>query len=154
MLEQRVVTFSKSLAAQLVFPMETSRVQIFSPLTIELSKNKVITHGKRKKKKKKLAPPVIIIQIYYSLENKVHVRIELTYRVFNWTQRVGVVKTFISVDLLSSGSLGSNNSFFTKAFIPTSFLYRVRIGTGGIKSSLLATWPKSHFRANIDIKKL
>jgi hypothetical protein len=83
MLEQRVVTFSKSLAAQLVFPNETSRVQIFSPLTIELSKNKVITHGKRKKKKKKLAPPVISIQIYYSLENKVHVRIELTYRVFN-----------------------------------------------------------------------
>ena len=56
MLEQRVVTFSKSLAAQLVFPMETSRVQIFSPLTIELSKNKESLHMAKEKKKKTCTP--------------------------------------------------------------------------------------------------
>ncbi len=76
MLEQRVVTFSRSLAAQLVFPMETSRVQIFSPLTIELSKNKESLHmAKERKKKKKLPPTVIRIQINKSLDNKVKVRI-------------------------------------------------------------------------------
>lgn len=66
------------------------------------------------------------------------IKLELTYNVFDWMQSVEVVRTFISMDILSSGSLGSNSSFFTKAFIPLSFLYRVRTGTGGTKSSLLA----------------
>ncbi|KAJ0927971.1 hypothetical protein HanRHA438_Chr04g0188921 [Helianthus annuus] len=46
----------------------------------------------------------------------------------------------MSLDFLISGSLGSFNSFLTKALIPLSLLYLVKIGTGGIISSLLAAW--------------
>lgn len=69
-------------------------------------------------------------------------KLELTYKVFNWTHRVGVVRTLILMDLLWSGSRESNSSFFTKAFIPASLLYRVRTGKGGIRSSLLAAFVK------------
>jgi hypothetical protein len=50
------------------------------------------------------------------------------------------------LDFISSGILESNSSFFTKAFIPASFLYRVRIGTGGIRSSFAAAWQELHIK--------
>jgi hypothetical protein len=119
---------------------------------VDYANCRIKNHYAKKKKKYILSLSEKFIQTLFTW-NKDKIRFELTCKVFNWTQRVGVVKTFISVALLSSGSLGSKNSFFTKAFIPTSFLYRVRIGAGGIKSSLLAAWPKSYFKAHVSIKR-
>ena len=69
---------------------------------------------------------------------------ELTYRLLSRTQSFGIVSWVISAAFLSSTVLTSWTSFFTKALIPSSFLCRVRTGTGGTKSSLSTANRQSH----------
>lgn len=70
---------------------------------------------------------------------------ELTCSVLRRTQILAVDNPLTSSDLFSYDSLTSGRSFFTKALIPLSLLYRVSIGTGGIKSSLLTEDKMAHF---------